>query len=40
MSWRVVIVTRIPPVIAGFDGVVREAGHEPVALLTLSLIHI
>ena len=35
MSWRVVIVTRIPPVIAGFDGVVREAGHEPVALLTM-----
>jgi methionyl-tRNA formyltransferase len=35
MSWRVVIVTRIPPVLAGFDAVVREAGHEPVALLTM-----
>ena len=35
MSWRVVIVTRIPPVLAGFDAVVRELGHEPVALLTM-----
>jgi methionyl-tRNA formyltransferase len=35
MSWRVVIVTRIPPVLAGFDAVVREAGHETVALLTI-----
>ena len=35
MSWRVVIVTRIPPVLAGFDAVVREAGHEVVALLTM-----
>ena len=35
MSWRIVIVTRIPPVLAGFDAVVREAGHEPVALLTM-----
>jgi methionyl-tRNA formyltransferase len=35
MSWRVVIVTRIPPVLAGFDAVVRGAGHEPVALLTM-----
>lgn len=35
MSWRVVIVTRIPPVLAGFDAVVRAAGHEPVALLTM-----
>ena len=35
MSWRVVIVTRIPPVLEGFDAVVREAGHEPVALLTM-----
>ena len=32
---RVVIVTRIPPVLAGFDGVIRDAGHEPVALLTM-----
>jgi methionyl-tRNA formyltransferase len=35
MSWRIVIATRIPPVLAGFDGVVREAGHEPVAFLTI-----
>jgi methionyl-tRNA formyltransferase len=35
MSWRVVIVTRIAPVLAGFDAVIREAGHEPVALLTM-----
>jgi methionyl-tRNA formyltransferase len=35
MSLRVVIVTRIPPVLAGFDAVVRQAGHEPVALLTM-----
>ena len=33
MSWRVVIVTRIPPVLAGFDAVVRAAGNEPVAFL-------
>ena len=33
MSWRVVIVTRIAPVLAGFDAVVRDVGHEPVALL-------
>jgi methionyl-tRNA formyltransferase len=35
MSLRVVIVTRIAPVLAGFDAVVREAGHEPVALLSM-----
>jgi methionyl-tRNA formyltransferase len=35
MSWRVVIVTRIPPVLAAFDAVVRAAGHEPVAFLTM-----
>ena len=35
MSWRVVVVTRIPPVLAGFDAVVRQAGHETVALLTI-----
>jgi len=35
MSFRVVIVTRIAPVLAGFDAVVRAAGHEPVALLTM-----
>lgn len=32
---RVVIVTRILPVALGFDAVLREAGHEPVALLTM-----
>lgn len=32
---RVVMVTRIPPVLAGFDAVIREAGHEPVAFLTM-----
>jgi methionyl-tRNA formyltransferase len=35
MSLRVVIVTRIPEVLAGFDAVVREVGHEPVAFLTI-----
>ena len=35
MTWRVVIATRIAPVLQGFDAVVREAGHEPAALLTL-----
>ena len=35
MSWRVVITTMISPVLLGFDAVVREAGHEPVALLTM-----
>jgi methionyl-tRNA formyltransferase len=34
MSLRVVIVTRITPVLAGFDAVVQELGHETVALLT------
>ncbi len=34
MSWRVVVATRVPPVLAGFSAVLREAGHEPVALLT------
>jgi methionyl-tRNA formyltransferase len=35
MSWRVVVATRIAPVLAGFDAVVRAAGHEPVALLSM-----
>jgi methionyl-tRNA formyltransferase len=35
MSRRVVIVTRIPQVLAGFDGVIREAGHEPVGFMTM-----
>jgi methionyl-tRNA formyltransferase len=33
--WRVVIATRILPVALGFDATLREAGHEPVALLTI-----
>jgi methionyl-tRNA formyltransferase len=35
MRLRVVIVTRIPPVLAAFDAVVRGTGHEPVAFLTM-----
>jgi methionyl-tRNA formyltransferase len=35
MSLRVVIVTRIPPVLAAFDAVVRATGNEPVAFLTM-----
>jgi methionyl-tRNA formyltransferase len=35
MSWRVVITTMIPPVLTGFDAVVRESGHKPVGLLTM-----
>ncbi len=34
MSLRVVIVSRILPVVLGFDAVIRDAGHEPVGLLT------
>jgi methionyl-tRNA formyltransferase len=32
--WRVVVVTRILPVALGFHATLREAGHEPVALLS------
>lgn len=32
---RIVIVTRILPVALGFHAAVREAGHEPIALLTI-----
>src|SRR6266508_1414003 len=35
MGWRVVIVTRVLPVVLGLDATLREAGHEPVALLTV-----
>jgi methionyl-tRNA formyltransferase len=35
MSLRVAIATRIAPVLVGFDAVVRAAGHEPVALLSM-----
>jgi methionyl-tRNA formyltransferase len=38
MSMRVVIVSRIPQVVAGFDAVVRELGHEVVALLTNRIV--
>ena len=34
-AWRVVIVTRILPVALGFHAALRDAGHEPVALLTI-----
>ncbi|HET7571964.1 MAG TPA: formyltransferase family protein [Gaiellaceae bacterium] len=34
-SWRVAIVTRVPPVLEGFHALLREKGHEPVALLTV-----
>jgi methionyl-tRNA formyltransferase len=34
-SWRVVIVTRILPVALGFHAALRDAGHEPVGLLTI-----
>src|SRR3954454_15466834 len=33
--WRVVIATRVLPVALGFHATLREAGHEPVALLTI-----
>lgn len=35
MGWRVVTVTMIPPVLTGFDAVIRDAGHQPVALMTM-----
>jgi methionyl-tRNA formyltransferase len=38
MSWRVVIVTRIPQVLEGFDAVIRGTGHEVVALLTNRIV--
>ena len=34
-GWRVVIVTRILPVALGFHAALRDAGHTPVALLTV-----
>lgn len=33
--WRVVIATRILPVALGLHAALREAGHEPVALLSV-----
>jgi methionyl-tRNA formyltransferase len=35
MAWRVVIVTRVLPVVLGLHATLRDAGHEPVALLTV-----
>jgi methionyl-tRNA formyltransferase len=35
MAWRVVIATRVLPVVLGLYGGLREAGHEAVALLTV-----
>ena len=35
MSLRVVIVTRILPVLAAFDAVVRATGNEPIGFLTM-----
>ena len=35
IAWRVVIVTRILPVALGFHAALRDAGHDPVALLTI-----
>jgi len=34
-GWRVVVVTRVLPVALGFYAAVEDAGHEPVALLTI-----
>jgi methionyl-tRNA formyltransferase len=34
-TWRVVIVTRILPVALGFHAGLQDAGHDPVALLTI-----
>ena len=34
MTWRCVIASRILPVVLGLDAVIREAGHQPVGLLT------
>ena len=34
MSWRVVIITSVPPVAVGYSEIVRSCGHEPVAIVT------
>jgi methionyl-tRNA formyltransferase len=34
VGWRVVIVTSVPPVAAGYSEIVRACGHEPVAVVT------
>jgi methionyl-tRNA formyltransferase len=33
--WRVVIATRVLPIALGFSAALREAGHQPVAVLTV-----
>ena len=33
---RVVVVTRVPPVLLGFHQAIADLGHEPVALMTLA----
>ena len=33
-SWKVVIVSQVLPAVVGYDGALRAAGHDPVALLT------
>jgi methionyl-tRNA formyltransferase len=33
-GWKVVIVSQVLPAVVGYDGGLRAAGHEPVALLT------
>ena len=34
MSWRVIIVTSVPPVAVGYTEIVRGCGHEAVAIVT------
>ena len=34
MSWRVVIITSVPPVAVGYSEIVRGCGHDPVAIVT------
>ena len=34
MGWRVVLITSVPPVAVGYAQIVRECGHEPVAIVT------
>jgi methionyl-tRNA formyltransferase len=33
-GWKVVLVSQVLPAVLGFDGAMRAAGHDPVALLT------
>src|SRR3954451_11428638 len=34
MSWRVVILTSVPPVAVGYTQIVRACGHDVVAIVT------